>query len=63
MQYSLHAFTNYEQCPICGWIDDPMQNSDTTSTVGKNPISLEQARKIWAEARLKDNAHDLKAQF
>ena len=49
MQYSLHAFTNYEQCPICRWIDDPMQNNDITSTAGRNPISLEQARKKWSE--------------
>ena len=63
MQYSLHAFTNYEQCPICGWIDDPMQNRDTTSTAGKNPVSLEQARKIWAEARLLASGEDLKEHF
>ena len=56
MQYSLHAFTNYEQCPVCGWIDDPIQNSDVTSTSGKNPISLEQARKTWAELCLADDA-------
>lgn len=49
LQYSLPAFSEYEQCPICGWIDDPIQNSDHTSTSGCNSISLQDARKLWAE--------------
>ena len=47
MHYSLPAFSKYEQWPICGWIDDPIQNCNLTSTDGYNPISLQEARKLW----------------
>lgn len=49
LQYTLPAFTEYEQCPVCGWIDDPEQNRNYTSTSGLNPISLQEAQQKWAE--------------
>lgn len=49
LQYSLPAFTEYEECPLCGWIDDPKQNLDPTSTVGRNSISLLEAQQRWAK--------------
>ena len=48
-QLSLPANTFYEQCAVCGWIDDPNQNKHQYSTVGENPICLAEARKIWKE--------------
>lgn len=51
LQYSLPAFSEYHQCPVCGWIDDPTQNKDRLSTIGRNPISLQEAQNRWATVR------------
>ena len=48
--YSIPAFTQYEICPICGWIDDPRQNSNPELEKGANLISLNEARQKWKEA-------------
>lgn len=55
LQYTLLAFTEYEQCPVCGWIDDPEQNRNSTSRSGLNPISLQEARQKWVEQQAKDH--------
>ena len=47
LQYTLPAYSEYETCPVCGWIDDPQQNKDTTLTQGRNSISLKEARQKW----------------
>lgn len=44
---SLPAHTEYNTCPICGWIDDPKQNANPDLAQGSNPISLREARKLW----------------
>ena len=49
LQYTLPAYSEYEICPVCGWIDDPRQNKDPSLTEGSNPISLNEARKSWQE--------------
>lgn len=54
LQYTLPAFTEYEQCPLCGWIDDPAQNLDIKSTSGRNPVSLQEARQKWAERQSRE---------
>lgn len=51
LQYTLPAFTEYEQCPLCGWIDDPEQNLNPTSNLGHNSISLLEARQKWTEKK------------
>jgi rubrerythrin len=38
--------TEFEVCPICGWIDDPFQNANPDNPNGKNGISLIEAKKI-----------------
>lgn len=48
-QLSLPANTFYEQCVVCGWVDDPNQNKNKDSTAGENPICLANARQIWKE--------------
>lgn len=50
-QFTLTAFSEYEKCPVCGWIDDPLQNSDPISVEGSNPVSLMEARRQWASKR------------
>ena len=45
--YSIPAFSDYEKCPICGWIDDPEQNVDCNLTNKSNEMSLKEARRMW----------------
>ncbi|MCE9521117.1 MAG: hypothetical protein K8S25_01635 [Alphaproteobacteria bacterium] len=40
----------YWICPICGWEDDPVQNSDETYEGGANRISLRQAKANFSRA-------------
>ncbi len=44
-EYTIPVGTEYETCPICGWVDDPYQNSHPNSLEGENNMSLTQARK------------------
>ena len=46
-EYSLPVNTEFEICPICGWIDDPFQNKNPNSTIGRNPMSLVEAQRIY----------------
>lgn len=46
---SLPADILYAQCPVCGWIDDPLQNANPDLVEGRNPISLREAQKRWRE--------------
>jgi len=46
-EYSILAGTEHECCPICGWIDDKFQNKNPDSIEGRNPISLNEARKQY----------------
>ena len=45
--YSIPAFSDYEKCPICGWIDDPEQNVDCNLTNKSNEMPLKEARRMW----------------
>lgn len=51
---SLPMYSDYEKCPICGWIDDPEQNADWNLTNKSNKMSLQEARRIWHQR----NKHD-----
>lgn len=46
-QYTLPAFSRYLTCKVCGWIDDPEQNSNPTSSIGCNPLTLTEAQELW----------------
>jgi hypothetical protein len=43
--------SKFETCPNCGWIDDPYQNKYPNSLRGRNPITLAQARKGYANMK------------
>ena len=43
-EYTIPANSEYEICPICGWVDDKYQNANPNSLSGKNPLSLNDAR-------------------
>ena len=46
-QYTLPAFSQYLTCKVCGWIDDPEQNSNPSSSIGRNPFTLKEAQELW----------------
>jgi len=54
-------------CPVCGWQDDPVQNKRPDNAGGANHISLDAARKAYAEGKsideLNDEAWDLFEEF
>lgn len=47
--FSIPAYSQYQTCPICGWIDDPYQNGNPNLKTGANSISLHEAKKRWEE--------------
>ncbi len=51
-EFSLPVLSEYEECAVCGWVDDPYQNKHPDSLNGKNLLSLNEARKQYFE---KDN--------
>jgi hypothetical protein len=44
---SLLAENRYEVCPVCGWIDDPLQRADRYNPIGANPMSLDFGIIAW----------------
>lgn len=50
-EWTIPAYTSYETCPVCGWIDDPAQNADPYLAEGKNPMCLNQAQMEWKARR------------
>lgn len=39
----------WHTCPVCGWNSDPMQEAVPTESLGSNGLSLEAARRNFAE--------------
>ena len=42
---------SWEACEICGWIDDPIQDRESDEDCLANRMSLNQARKAYAEGK------------
>jgi len=40
---------SYEQCPVCGWTDDPQQFTDIDCVAESNEVSLSEARENFEE--------------
>jgi hypothetical protein len=49
----------FEICPLCGWQDDALQNSDPDYSGGANELSLNDYRRKWFESH-KRTEHVLK---
>jgi hypothetical protein len=44
----------YDICKVCFWEDDPVQFRDPDSAGGANAVSLNQARRNYAEHRVSE---------
>ena len=42
---------DFDICENCGWEDDPLQRDDPDYDGGANEMSLNEARKAWAEGK------------
>ncbi len=59
-EYSLPVKSEYKKCKVCGWIDDPYQNQHPDSLLGKNTITLTEARKrYYAQHKTNENLEDV----
>ena len=52
--FRFSGVNSYEICPVCGWEDDRVQESDPNYRGGANACSLNEARIAFAE-RMNDN--------
>jgi len=54
---------SYEVCPVCHWLDDPVQFGDDEYVSDTNHVSLQEARANFAEygARTPDEADQTEA--
>ncbi len=50
--YDSPANGDYSICPICQWEDDPVQFEDSNYGGGANPLSLNEARRVWQKKKL-----------
>ena len=47
-----HTFSDvFEKCPVCGWENEYVQEKNPTWRNGANEMSLEEARKAYAEGK------------
>ena len=50
-QYEFEEENNFEICEVCGWENDGIQMDDPDEEDCANAMSLNHARKAWAEGR------------
>ena len=46
-KYEFEEEDSYEICPVCGWEDDDLQESNPDYAGGANHMSLNQAREAY----------------
>lgn len=44
-------YDEYDVCENCGWEDDHLQRDEPDYSGGANEMSLNEARKAWAEGK------------
>lgn len=49
--YEFSDIGSHEICPVCNWEDDSVQEEDPSYGGGANVMSLNEARKAYAEGR------------
>lgn len=57
--FSIPIGSKGDTCSICGWIDDEYQNTHPKSLYGRNPISLEDARKAYRKIHENDTTKEV----
>lgn len=50
-QHSFDEDNDFEECPVCGWVNDGVQRADPDYRGGYNRISLNEAKKKFAEGK------------
>lgn len=50
-KYEFEERDSLDYCDICGWCDDAIQLRQPDYRGGANKLSLNEARKAWAEGR------------
>jgi rubredoxin len=50
-QHAFEEADDFEECPVCGWVNDGVQRADPDYPGGYNRISLNDARKKWKAGR------------
>ncbi len=48
-EFEFHG--SFDICNVCGWEDDNLQESKPNYSGGANIMSLNEAKKAWAEGR------------
>ena len=48
-QYEFPFDNSFFICPVCGWMDDGVQEEEPDYDGGANIYSLNQCRKMWKE--------------
>lgn len=56
-KYEFKGENDYDVCPVCGWENDVVQLEDPDYDGGANDISLNEARRRWAEGTLAWGIH------
>ena len=51
-QYDFGEDGDFEECPVCGWVNDGVQRANPDYSGGYNRISLNDARKKWKAGTL-----------
>lgn len=41
----------YEECPVCGWVDDLLQRCDHDYAKGFNRTSVNEARELYKQGK------------
>lgn len=50
-EYTFEEENNFEICAVCGWENDGIQKDDPDEKDCANRMSLNEAKKAWAEGR------------
>ena len=50
-QHHFEENDDFEECPVCGWVNDGVQRADPDYRGGYNRISLNEAKKKFAAGK------------
>ena len=50
-KFDFEGYNCFDDCEVCGWIDDAVQVNEPDLEGGANKMSLNQAKEAYAEGR------------